>query len=176
MLPRVAIAVLVVVLVACTGTEATPSAAGSPVPSSGFGANELGTFDQAALESTFHTVFTHEDLTFEKSRYVSDYHLPLGLEFTIHPSDQKKRILETSLRLSLERADSDVAIEKVWFRVMERYQPKVLDWLRKQPGAEFVRMSGSGATCFALFSDEAARDGAAAEVPDQWWRLATALR
>ena len=53
---------------------------------------------------------------------------------------------------------------------------KVLDWLRKQPGAEFVRMSGSGATCFALFSDEAARDGAAAEVPDQWWRLATALR
>ncbi|HZB70295.1 MAG TPA: 4-(cytidine 5'-diphospho)-2-C-methyl-D-erythritol kinase [Sphingomicrobium sp.] len=53
---------------------------------------------------------------------------------------------------------------------------EVLDWLRKQPGAEFVRMSGSGATCFALFADDAARDRAAAEVPGQWWRLATALR
>jgi 4-diphosphocytidyl-2-C-methyl-D-erythritol kinase len=53
---------------------------------------------------------------------------------------------------------------------------EVLDWLRKQPGAEFVRMSGSGATCFALFADEAARDAAAAEVTEQWWRLATALR
>jgi 4-diphosphocytidyl-2-C-methyl-D-erythritol kinase len=53
---------------------------------------------------------------------------------------------------------------------------EVLEWLRKQPGAEFVRMSGSGATCFALFADEAARDRAAAEVPEQWWRVATALR
>ena len=53
---------------------------------------------------------------------------------------------------------------------------EVLDWLRKQLGAEFVRMSGSGATCFALFADEAARDRASAEVPAQWWRLATALR
>ena len=52
----------------------------------------------------------------------------------------------------------------------------VLDWLRGQPGAEFVRMSGSGATCFALFASEAARDEAAAAVPDQWWRLATRLR
>ena len=52
----------------------------------------------------------------------------------------------------------------------------VLDWLRTQPGAEFVRMSGSGATCFALFAGEAARDRAAAAVPGQWWRLATRLR
>jgi 4-diphosphocytidyl-2-C-methyl-D-erythritol kinase len=37
-------------------------------------------------------------------------------------------------------------------------------------------MSGSGATCFALFNDEAARDEAAAAVPGQWWRLATTLR
>jgi 4-diphosphocytidyl-2-C-methyl-D-erythritol kinase len=37
-------------------------------------------------------------------------------------------------------------------------------------------MTGSGATCFALFGDEAARDRAAAAVPDQWWHLATALR
>lgn len=52
----------------------------------------------------------------------------------------------------------------------------VLDWLRKQPGAEFVRMSGSGATCFAMFDSEAERDEAAAAVPGQWWRLATRLR
>lgn len=52
----------------------------------------------------------------------------------------------------------------------------VLDWLRAQPGADFVRMSGSGATCFALFIDESARDQAAAQVPPPWWKLATRLR
>ena len=52
----------------------------------------------------------------------------------------------------------------------------VLNWLRDQPGADLVRMSGSGATGFALFTDEAARDRAAVAVPGQWWRLATALR
>ena len=34
----------------------------------------------------------------------------------------------------------------------------VLAWLRTQPGADFVRMSGSGATCFALFDSDEARD------------------
>jgi len=53
---------------------------------------------------------------------------------------------------------------------------EVLAWLRRQLGADFVRMSGSGATCFALFADAAARDAAAAAVPGQWWRLATRLR
>jgi 4-diphosphocytidyl-2-C-methyl-D-erythritol kinase len=53
---------------------------------------------------------------------------------------------------------------------------RVLDWLSGQPGAEFVRMSGSGATCFALFQDEQARDTAAAQVPRQWWHLAAHLR
>jgi 4-diphosphocytidyl-2-C-methyl-D-erythritol kinase len=52
----------------------------------------------------------------------------------------------------------------------------VLAWLSVQPGAEFVRMSGSGATCFALFDSEAARDAAADRVPREWWRLATHLR
>lgn len=45
-------------------------------------------------------------------------------------------------------------------------------------GATLARMSGSGATCFALFESLAARDAAAAEIalarPD-WWRLATVL-
>ena len=36
----------------------------------------------------------------------------------------------------------------------------VLAWLSVQPGADFVRMSGSGATCFALFDSEEQRDAA----------------
>ncbi len=52
----------------------------------------------------------------------------------------------------------------------------VLAWLGTRPGATFVRMSGSGATCFALFADEEARDHAATSVPREWWRLATNLR
>jgi len=52
----------------------------------------------------------------------------------------------------------------------------VLDWLARRDGANFVRMSGSGATCFALFDSEAARDVAAAECPPNWWHLATFLR
>lgn len=52
----------------------------------------------------------------------------------------------------------------------------VLNWLRERPGAQYVRMSGSGATCFALFADEAARDAAAAACPTAWWHLASVLR
>lgn len=52
----------------------------------------------------------------------------------------------------------------------------VLAWLSAQSGVEFVRMSGSGATCFALFECEEARDAAAEAVPREWWRLATFLR
>lgn len=52
----------------------------------------------------------------------------------------------------------------------------VLEWLRAQEGAEFVRMSGSGATCFALFPHEMGRDQAANKVPTGWWHLATRLR
>jgi 4-diphosphocytidyl-2-C-methyl-D-erythritol kinase len=52
----------------------------------------------------------------------------------------------------------------------------VLSWLGTQPGTGFVRMSGSGATCFALFDSDEARDQAAEAVPREWWRLATSLR
>jgi 4-diphosphocytidyl-2-C-methyl-D-erythritol kinase len=52
----------------------------------------------------------------------------------------------------------------------------VLAWLALQPGADFVRMSGSGATCFALFESEEARDRAEIAVPREWWRLASFLR
>ncbi|MBW8783246.1 MAG: 4-(cytidine 5'-diphospho)-2-C-methyl-D-erythritol kinase [Novosphingobium sp.] len=42
-----------------------------------------------------------------------------------------------------------------------------------------ARMSGSGATCFALYDDPAARDAAAAAIMaehPEWWQLAGALR
>jgi 4-diphosphocytidyl-2-C-methyl-D-erythritol kinase len=51
----------------------------------------------------------------------------------------------------------------------------VLDWLR-QSGAWLVRMSGSGATCFALYDHVAARDAAAHALPAAWWRLTGRLR
>ncbi|WEK43064.1 MAG: 4-(cytidine 5'-diphospho)-2-C-methyl-D-erythritol kinase [Candidatus Sphingomonas colombiensis] len=54
----------------------------------------------------------------------------------------------------------------------------VLDVLERQPGAGLVRMSGSGATCFALFDTaNAARIAAeaiASQHPD-WWLLETSL-
>jgi 4-diphosphocytidyl-2-C-methyl-D-erythritol kinase len=52
----------------------------------------------------------------------------------------------------------------------------ILAWLSSQPGAEFARMSGSGATCFAFFETDEARNSAAEAVPREWWRLATHLR
>lgn len=55
----------------------------------------------------------------------------------------------------------------------------VLDVLSAADGAALVRMSGSGATCFALFDATDARDAAAAAVADahpHWWVLPTSLR
>jgi 4-diphosphocytidyl-2-C-methyl-D-erythritol kinase len=52
----------------------------------------------------------------------------------------------------------------------------VLAWLRSQSGVRFPRMSGSGATCFALFDTAEDRDEAATAVPANWWHLATRLR
>ena len=53
---------------------------------------------------------------------------------------------------------------------------EVLRWLETRHGTNFVRMSGSGATCFALFDEDRARDEAAAACPRPWWHLATNLR
>ncbi|WP_425067418.1 4-(cytidine 5'-diphospho)-2-C-methyl-D-erythritol kinase [Reyranella sp.] len=51
----------------------------------------------------------------------------------------------------------------------------VLDRLRHSEGAAHVAMSGTGATCFALYgSDEEARR-AASLLPDSWWRHAGRL-
>ena len=56
---------------------------------------------------------------------------------------------------------------------------RVLEALATRPGARLARMSGSGATCFALFAQRAHRDAAAhslrAAYPD-WWIMPTHLR
>lgn len=53
---------------------------------------------------------------------------------------------------------------------------RVLARLAAQPGAGLTRMSGSGATCFALFEDpEACRAAGAALSDTGWWCLETAL-
>jgi 4-diphosphocytidyl-2-C-methyl-D-erythritol kinase len=53
---------------------------------------------------------------------------------------------------------------------------RVLDWMQACEGVEVARMSGSGATCFALFADEEARDEAAGNCPPDWWHMASFLR
>jgi 4-diphosphocytidyl-2-C-methyl-D-erythritol kinase len=55
----------------------------------------------------------------------------------------------------------------------------VLDALGSMEGVSLARMSGSGATCFALFESETARDAASARMGAErplWWRLATRIR
>jgi 4-diphosphocytidyl-2-C-methyl-D-erythritol kinase len=55
----------------------------------------------------------------------------------------------------------------------------VLDALSKAKGAALVRMSGSGATCFALFEDRTAATHAARTISvdrPEWWVRATLLR
>ena len=52
----------------------------------------------------------------------------------------------------------------------------VLALLDESPGVTLSRMSGSGATCFALFATPDARDTATARVAARgWWTLATTL-
>jgi 4-diphosphocytidyl-2-C-methyl-D-erythritol kinase len=52
----------------------------------------------------------------------------------------------------------------------------VVQWLAAQSGVTLARMSGSGATCFALFETAAARDAAQAMVAPGYWTMATVLR
>jgi 4-diphosphocytidyl-2-C-methyl-D-erythritol kinase len=56
---------------------------------------------------------------------------------------------------------------------------EMLDALASTGGAELVRMSGSGATCFALFANAGDRDEASRQIAARhphWWRLETRLR
>jgi 4-diphosphocytidyl-2-C-methyl-D-erythritol kinase len=55
---------------------------------------------------------------------------------------------------------------------------EVLDALRRAPGCRIARMSGSGATCFALFASPAQASAAAAALTGlrpAWWVCATTL-
>jgi 4-diphosphocytidyl-2-C-methyl-D-erythritol kinase len=51
----------------------------------------------------------------------------------------------------------------------------ILDRLSRADPA-LARMSGSGATCFALFEDAAALETARATLDPHWWSMATMLR
>ena len=52
----------------------------------------------------------------------------------------------------------------------------VMAHLVAQPGVVVARMSGSGATCFALFDDPTQRDAAAAAMPASWWTLCSRIK
>lgn len=49
---------------------------------------------------------------------------------------------------------------------------EVLAALRAQPDCLLARMSGSGATCFALFADPGQAQAAATRLPHSWWSWA----
>lgn len=51
----------------------------------------------------------------------------------------------------------------------------VLAALRAQPGCLLAQLSGSGATCFALFAAPAGAEAAVAALPAHWWRWGGAL-
>lgn len=53
----------------------------------------------------------------------------------------------------------------------------VLMHIARAEGCTFARMSGSGASCFGIFADEAMRDAAATGARQRgWWALATRVR
>lgn len=55
---------------------------------------------------------------------------------------------------------------------------RLVEWLARRHGVVLARMSGSGATCFALFERERDLERASAEAARDWptaWRLATRL-
>ncbi|NLR72927.1 4-(cytidine 5'-diphospho)-2-C-methyl-D-erythritol kinase [Novosphingobium sp. ERN07] len=56
--------------------------------------------------------------------------------------------------------------------------PEIRDVLQvlQQTGAWLTRMSGSGATCFALYDTTQVRDAARTAMPPAWWTLAGKLR
>ena len=89
--------------------------------------------------------------------------------FDAAPKDAR----ELATMLTLRRNDlTDAAIALV---------PEIasmLQALEKLPGALLARMSGSGATCFALFDDTVAAESAAAKLTAEhpgWWVRAAAL-
>jgi len=75
--------------------------------------------------------------------------------------------------LAEQRNDLEAAAIEVQPKVAE-----VLSVLQQAEGQLLTRMSGSGATCFAIFSDEKSAKGAAQEISTQhpdWWVRNTRL-
>ena len=159
LLPRIAAILMAVALGACVAEGASPPFGSGDAGSSGLPSTELGTFDISKYQATFDTVLTKQDLTETKRRYTADYQPPLGLEFTIHPDDETKRILETSLRLSVDRTAAEMKVERIWFRVMLAHQPEALTWIREQrdhylaePGADVSIRTLYGPVCAGFFA------------------------
>jgi hypothetical protein len=158
---RTAASLLILALALCAcGVPAPASnpASGGPTGSEG-PATVLGAFDRATLQQTFDTVLSEEDLTETKRRYTADYHLPLGLEFTIDPADPAMLLLETTLRLSVNRSPGERKVEDDWFRVFSAHQPEALDWIRRQrddylkkPGPDTSIRSMFGPVCAGFFA------------------------
>jgi len=74
----------------------------------------------------------------------------------------------------VSRNDLEAPALKIDPRISE-----VLALLGAQKGTRLVRMSGSGATCFALFGTVEARDEASAAIgtkEPQWWQMPTKVR
>ncbi|WP_454882736.1 4-(cytidine 5'-diphospho)-2-C-methyl-D-erythritol kinase [Sphingomonas oryzagri] len=64
-------------------------------------------------------------------------------------------------------------------RAMQPVIGDVVDALAAEPGVQLARMSGSGATCFAIFGKAEDRNAARAAIENRfpdWWFLATFLR
>jgi 4-diphosphocytidyl-2-C-methyl-D-erythritol kinase len=75
----------------------------------------------------------------------------------------------------LQNTGNDMEMAAV---AMQPVTGAVLDALRQQTGALLARMSGSGATCFALFHDDASAQAAAIAIKrarPAWWAAATRL-
>ncbi len=82
----------------------------------------------------------------------------------------------------VDRGPLDLADPRSWRNDLAKSAVEIvpeigdlLSRLERLPGTTLVRMSGSGATCFALFETDVARDTAASAFPDMW-TLATRLR
>ena len=102
-----------------------------------------------------------------------------GLEVhsgTRDPSRHSGLRTELSFRTQLEDSVNDLETPAI------RMAPvigEVLAGMRRQTGCALARMSGSGATCFALFDSIAERDHAASALSgahSDWWVVGTNIR
>ena len=89
------------------------------------------------------------------------------LDYMTWPPPLRPRLVAIAGRNDLEAPAYAIAPEIARVRAL----------LDAAPGVLLARMSGSGATCFALFDSIAARNSAATDAAAQgWWTLACTLR